>query len=77
MGPRDDDGAAWGTAGLTAAAMPAPAANSRLCRADFGGGHADTARFATPRLAAGAVASGKGYALRYATLRRLTGILAP
>jgi drug/metabolite transporter (DMT)-like permease len=55
MGPRADDRAAWGTAGLTAAAMLAFAANSLLCRAALGGGHADAASFTILRLAAGAL----------------------
>ena len=40
MGLREGDGAGWGTAGLTAAAMRALAANPWLCRAALGGGHA-------------------------------------
>jgi drug/metabolite transporter (DMT)-like permease len=56
MGPREDAEAGWGTAGLTAAAMLAFAANSLLCRAALGGGHADAATFTTLRLAAGALA---------------------
>lgn len=55
MGPRENDRAAWGTAGLTAAAMLAFAANSLLCRAALGGGHADAASFTILRLAAGAL----------------------
>ncbi len=46
------------TAGLTAAAMLAFAANSLLCRAALGGGHADAASFTTLRLAGGACALG-------------------
>jgi drug/metabolite transporter (DMT)-like permease len=56
MGPREDAEAGWGTAGLTAAAMLAFAANSLLCRAALGGGHADAASFTLLRLAAGALA---------------------
>ena len=56
MGPRENDPAAWGTAGLTAAAMLAFAANSLLCRAALGEGHADAATFTLLRLAAGALA---------------------
>lgn len=56
MAPREDAGAGWGTAGLTAAAMLAFAANSLLCRAALGGGHADAASFTMLRLAAGALA---------------------
>jgi drug/metabolite transporter (DMT)-like permease len=56
MGPRENAGAGWGTAGLTAAAMLAFAANSLLCRAALGGGHADAVSFTTLRLAAGALA---------------------
>jgi drug/metabolite transporter (DMT)-like permease len=55
---RDDPGAGWETAGLTAAAMVAFAANSLLCRAALGGGHADAASFTTLRLAGGALALG-------------------
>jgi drug/metabolite transporter (DMT)-like permease len=46
------------TAGLTAAAMLAFAANSLLCRAALGGGHADAASFTLVRLAGGALALG-------------------
>jgi drug/metabolite transporter (DMT)-like permease len=46
------------TAGLTAAAMLAFAANSLLCRAALGGGHADAATFTLLRLAGGALALG-------------------
>lgn len=46
------------TAGLTAAAMVAFAANSLLCRSALGGGHADAASFTTLRLASGALALG-------------------
>lgn len=46
------------TAGLTALAMLAFAANSLLCRAALAGGHADAASFTTVRLAGGAVALG-------------------
>jgi drug/metabolite transporter (DMT)-like permease len=42
------------TAGLTALAMMAFAANSLLCRMALGGGHADAASFTTIRLASGA-----------------------
>ena len=56
MGPRENAGAGWGTAGLTAAAMLAFAANSLLCRAALGGGHADAVSFTMLRLAAGALA---------------------
>jgi hypothetical protein len=55
MGPRADDRAAWGTAGLTAAAMLAFAATSLLCRTALGGGHADAASFTILRVAAGAL----------------------
>lgn len=50
--------APWKTAGLTAAAMTAFAANSLLCRAALGGGHADAASFTALRLLGGAVALG-------------------
>jgi len=56
MVPREGDGAGWVTAGLTAAAMLAFAANSLLCRAALGGGHADAASFTMLRLTAGAFA---------------------
>jgi drug/metabolite transporter (DMT)-like permease len=56
MAPRENAGVGWGTAGLTAAAMLAFAANSLLCRAALGGGHADAASFTMLRLAAGALA---------------------
>jgi drug/metabolite transporter (DMT)-like permease len=56
MGPRKDAGTGWGTVGLTAAAMLAFAANSLLCRAALGGGHADAASFTMLRLTAGALA---------------------
>lgn len=56
MDPPESDGAAWRTAGLTAAAMLAFAANSLLCRAGLGGGHADAASFTVLRLLSGAVA---------------------
>ena len=56
MGPRENAGAGWGTAGLTGAAMLAFAANSLLCRAALGGGHADAVSFTMLRLAAGALA---------------------
>jgi drug/metabolite transporter (DMT)-like permease len=46
------------TAGLTAAAMLAFAANSLLCRAALGGGHADAASFTLVRLVGGALALG-------------------
>lgn len=46
------------SAGLTALAMLAFAANSLLCRAALAGGHADAASFTTLRLAGGAVALG-------------------
>jgi drug/metabolite transporter (DMT)-like permease len=55
---RDDPGPGWETAGLTAAAMVAFAANSLLCRAALGGGHADAASFTTLRLGGGALALG-------------------
>jgi drug/metabolite transporter (DMT)-like permease len=48
----------WSTAGLTAAAMVAFAANSLLCRAALGGGHADAATFTAIRLLGGAAALG-------------------
>jgi drug/metabolite transporter (DMT)-like permease len=48
----------WTTAGLTTAAMIAFAANSLLCRAALGGGHADAATFTALRLLGGAVALG-------------------
>ena len=48
--------APWATAGLTSAAMIAFAANSLLCRAALGGGHADAATFTALRLLGGAVA---------------------
>ena len=54
MVPREGDGAGWVTAGLTAAAMLVFAANSLLCRAALGGGHADAASFTMLRLTAGA-----------------------
>ena len=53
---RDDPGAGWEIAGLTAAAMVAFAANSLLCRAALGGGQADAASFTTLRLGGGALA---------------------
>jgi drug/metabolite transporter (DMT)-like permease len=46
------------TAGLTALAMVAFAANSLLCRAALADGHADAASFTTIRLAGGALALG-------------------
>jgi len=46
------------TAGLTALAMLAFAANSLLCRAALAGGHADAISFTALRLAGGAVALG-------------------
>jgi drug/metabolite transporter (DMT)-like permease len=46
------------TAGLTALAMVAFAANSLLCRAALGGGHADASSFTTLRLAGGALVLG-------------------
>jgi len=46
------------TAGLTAAAMVAFAANSLLCRAALGGGHADATSFTLLRLAGGTLALG-------------------
>ena len=55
MGPQDE-GSEWGTAGLTAGAMLAFAANSLLCRAALARGHADPASFTTLRLGAGALA---------------------
>ena len=57
------------TAALTAAAMIAFAANSLLCRAALGGGHADGASFTTLRLAGGALA--------LVLLARARGSLAP
>jgi len=48
----------WTTAGLTAAAMVAFAANSLLCRAALGGGHADPASFTALRLLGGAAVLG-------------------
>jgi drug/metabolite transporter (DMT)-like permease len=48
----------WTTAGLTTVAMVAFAANSLLCRAALGGGHADAATFTALRLLGGAVALG-------------------
>ncbi|HXY38310.1 MAG TPA: EamA family transporter, partial [Vicinamibacteria bacterium] len=50
--------APWTTAGLTAAAMIAFAANSLLCRAALGGGHADPAGFTALRITGGAAALG-------------------
>jgi hypothetical protein len=94
MGPREGDAAGSGTAGLTAAAMRALAANSLLCRGALGGGHAVPLALAVSAigaslgpiridplgpwlpLASGTVAPDIGYALWYATLRRLTGIRA-
>jgi drug/metabolite transporter (DMT)-like permease len=61
--------ASWNTAGLTAVAMVAFAANSLLCRAALGGGHADAATFTAIRLLGGAVALG--------LLARLRGAPAP
>lgn len=58
-----------GTAGLTAAAMLAFAANSLLCRAALEGGHADAASFTTLRLASGA--------LTLSSLARARGSLPP
>jgi drug/metabolite transporter (DMT)-like permease len=46
------------TAGLTALAMLAFAANSLLCRAALAGGHADAVSFTALRIAGGAVALG-------------------
>ncbi len=46
------------TAGLTALAMAAFAANSLLCRAALAGGHADAASFTVLRLAGGALVLG-------------------
>lgn len=46
------------TTGLTALAMLAFAANSLLCRAALGGGHADAASFTLLRLAGGALVLG-------------------
>jgi drug/metabolite transporter (DMT)-like permease len=48
----------WATAGLTAAALVAFAANSLLCRAALGGTHADPATFTALRLLGGAVVLG-------------------
>jgi drug/metabolite transporter (DMT)-like permease len=50
--------APWTTAGLTTVAMVAFAANSLLCRAALGGGHADAATFTALRMLGGAVALG-------------------
>jgi drug/metabolite transporter (DMT)-like permease len=50
--------APWTTAGLTTVAMVAFAANSLLCRAALGGGHADAATFTAVRLLGGAVVLG-------------------
>jgi drug/metabolite transporter (DMT)-like permease len=61
--------ARWTTAGLTTAAMIAFAANSLLCRAALGGGHADAATFTTLRLLGGAAALG--------LLARIRGAPAP
>lgn len=61
--------ASWTTAGLTAVAMIAFAANSLLCRAALGGGHADAATFTALRLLGGAVALG--------LLARIRGAPAP
>ena len=61
--------ASWNTAGLTAVAMVAFAANSLLCRAALGGGHADAATFTAIRLLGGAVALG--------LLARVRGAPAP
>jgi drug/metabolite transporter (DMT)-like permease len=57
------------TAGLTIVAMVAFAANSLLCRAALGGGHADAATFTALRLLGGAVALG--------LLARIRGAPAP
>ena len=46
------------TAGLTALAMLAFAANSLLCRAALAGGHTDATNFTALRLAGGAVTLG-------------------
>jgi drug/metabolite transporter (DMT)-like permease len=59
----------WTTAGLTTVAMVAFAANSLLCRAALGGGHADAATFTALRLLGGAVVLG--------ILVRLRGASAP
>jgi drug/metabolite transporter (DMT)-like permease len=59
----------WITAGLTSAAMIAFAANSLLCRAALGGGHADAASFTLLRLLGGTVALG--------LLARIRGAPAP
>jgi len=48
----------WTTAGLTTVAMVSFAANSLLCRAALGGGHADAFTFTAFRLLGGAVALG-------------------
>ena len=49
------------TAGLTAVAMMAFAANSLLCRAALAGGHADATSFTALRIAGGAAGSGRRY----------------
>jgi len=61
--------APWTTAGLTTAAMIAFAANSLLCRAALGGGHADAATFTALRLLGGALVLG--------LLARIQGAPAP
>ena len=73
MGRREDAEAGWGTAAVTAAAMLAFAANSLLCRAALGGGHADAATFTTLRLAAGALAL-FAYALGFSLAYRLVSM---
>ena len=57
------------TVALTTAAMIAFAANSLLCRAALGGGHADAATFTALRLLGGTVALG--------LLARIRGVSAP
>jgi hypothetical protein len=74
MGPGDNERAAWGTAGLTAAAMLAFVANSLPCRAALGGGRAGAGvlllgESLSPRLVAGTLALG-GIALAVAGRRR-------
>lgn len=59
----------WTTAGLTSAAMVAFAANSLLCRAALGGGHADAVTFTALRILGGALALG--------LLARVRGATAP
>jgi drug/metabolite transporter (DMT)-like permease len=56
--PRTHRNPAIKTAGLTALAMMAFAANSLLCRAALAGGHTDATSFTAVRIAGGAVALG-------------------